>query len=275
LLPKLSYHRASTIDEAVGLLSEYGKKAKILAGGTDLLIGLEAGAIAADKVIDIKCIHDLREISVSRSGELTIGACVTVNEILEAGPLPAGMDAVLEAASLLATYQIRNRATVGGNVCNASPACDLGPPLLVLGANLRIMSADGERIVPLTDFFSGVKMTCCEPDELVTHIMIPPVDGTVTAFRKRQRIDGHDLALVNAAAALSGEGKVRIALGAVAMTPLLIDDFGGAGPDDPDEVVKIIKESASPIDDVRSSRIYREHMVEYLVRELLDVLRRR
>ena len=275
LLPKFRYQKPKTVDEAVTLLSEHGREAKILAGGTDLLIGIDEGTVSAQYVVDVKAIPDLRGISVAESGELTIGACATINEILETERLPAGMGAVREAASVLATYQIRNRATVGGNLCNASPACDLGPPFLVLGASLRVVARNGDRTVPLRDFFSGVKLTCCRPDELVTHIMVPACNGTLSAFRKRQRIGGHDLALVNAAGAFSEAGGLRIALGAVAPTPLLFDGFDGTGLDETEKIVKMVMESISPVDDVRSSRLYRQHMAEFLVTELLRVLRKR
>lgn len=291
MLPAFCYERAVSVDEAVDLLARYGPDARILAGGTDLLIGIEDGTIPARRVIDVKGIPDLHGISVSESGETSIGACTTINEIIEAGNLPPGTAAVIEAASVLATYQIRNRATVGGNICNASPACDLGPPFLVLKACLRMVSGGGERTVPLRDFFSGVKQTCCGPEELVTHITLPPLNGTVSAFRKRQRIGGHDLALVNAAAAFSGDGGssspgkgksagggksptgLRIAVGAVATTPLVIDGFDGLGPGDAKKVVRKVMDSISPIDDVRSSRRYREGMVGFLIRELLGTLR--
>jgi CO/xanthine dehydrogenase FAD-binding subunit len=275
LLPKVRYQKPKTVDEAVSLLSERGREAKIFAGGTDLLIGIEEGTVSAQYIVDVKGIADLHRIRVLESGGLAIGACVTINEILETESLPAGMDAIREAASVLGTYQIRNRATVGGNLCNASPACDLGPPLLVLGASLKVVSAKGKRTVPLRDFFSGVKLTCCEPDELVTHIVLPGSNGTFSAFRKRQRIGGHDLALVNAAAAFSIASGLRIALGAVAPTPLLVDGFDGTGPDEVERIIKKVMEAISPVDDVRSSRLYRERMAEFLVVELLSVLEER
>ncbi len=256
----------------MALLKRHGRDAGILAGGTDLLIGMQDGTACVRHLIDIKPIPGLGELSVSDSGDLAIGACATINRLLEEG-VPPGMEALAQAADVLATYQIRNRATVGGNVCNASPACDLGPPLLVLDAEVRAVSPNGERTIPLKDFFTGVKCTCCGPDEIVTHIMIPASPGPrVSSFRKRQRLKGHDLAMVNAAAAYSREAGLKVALGAVAETPILIGGLDGAGLDDRAKVLDTVANSISPIDDVRGSRTYRLKMAEFLVGEVLDEL---
>jgi carbon-monoxide dehydrogenase medium subunit len=272
LLPEICYHRVTVIDRALALLAEHGPDAAILAGGTDLIIGLQDGTTCARHLIDIKAIPGFNEISVSDSGDLVIGACVTINGLLEAG-VPRGMEALTQAAGMLATNQLRNRATVAGNVCNASPACDLGPPLLVLGGLVRVVSPSGERSIPLKDFFSGVKCTCCGPDEIVTHVLVPAAgEAAVSAFRKRQRLKGHDLAVVNAAASYSKSAVLKVALGAVAETPVLIGGLDGAGPEDRIKVLENVMNSISPISDLRGSREYRLKMVEFLVGELLDEL---
>ncbi len=272
MLPEICYHSVSSIDDALALLKEHGPDAGILAGGTDLIIGLADGAACSRYLIDIKAIPDLNELSVSDSGDLLIGACVSINRLIEEG-VPSGMEALTEAADMLATYQLRNRATVGGNVCNASPACDLGPPLLVLDAQVRAVSPAGWRTIPLKDFFSGVKRTCCGPDELVTHIVVPASgEVRVSAFRKRQRLKGHDLAVVNAAASYGKTGGLKIAVGAVAETPVLIGGLDGTGPDDRIKVLETVIGSISPISDVRGSREYRVKMAEFLIGELLDEL---
>jgi carbon-monoxide dehydrogenase medium subunit len=254
------------------LLKEHGPDVAILAGGTDLIIGLQDGTTCARHLIDIKAIPGFDEISVSDSGELVIGACVTINSLLEA-EVPTGMEAIAQAAGMLATNQLRNRATVAGNICNASPACDLGPPLLVMDGLVRAVSPAGERSIPLKDFFSGVKCTCCGQDEIVTHIMVPASgEVRVSAFRKRQRLKGHDLAVVNAAASYSRSKGLKVAVGAVAETPVLIGGLKGVTPDDRIKVLDTIMNSISPIDDVRGSKEYRLKMAEFLVGELLDEL---
>jgi carbon-monoxide dehydrogenase medium subunit len=226
-------------------------------------------------LVDIKHIPELCSITMLADGAVSIGPCVTVNHLLESGKLPAWAAAIGEAASVLATHQLRNLATVGGNICNASPACDLGTPLLVLGARVRAVSKTGERTVALKDFFESVKQTCLAQDEIVTEIILPPAEGTVSAFGKRQRIRGHDLATVNAAGAAGKAGGLRLAIGAVAPTPVLVEDLDGSGLERGDAVIEKVLGAISPVDDVRGSAVYRRHMVRFLVAGLLESLKDR
>ena len=279
MLPSFCYHRAQSIDEALKLVKEYSPDARILAGGTDLLITMKEGRCAPAHLIDVKTIPELRKMEFDADGSLSIGACVTVNELLEYEDLPAGMAALRDAASVLATYQLRNRATVGGNITNASPACDLGPPLLVLGAAVHAVSPSGERTIALDEFFTSVKETCLAGDEVITGITVGPAGDTVSAFVKRQRIRGHDLATVNVAAAIGGGSGLRLGLGAVAERPLLLSGLGEAsGPDLGDlrgRAVQAALDAISPIDDVRSGALYRCRMIELLVGKALDLLEAR
>jgi carbon-monoxide dehydrogenase medium subunit len=275
MLPKFRYLRPGSLDEAIGLLKDCNESTRILAGGTDLLIGMHEGVHAPARLIDIKGIAQLHTIGFTEDGILIIGACVTVNELIESDATTGPMQAIREAASKLATYQIRNRATVGGNLCNASPACDLGPALLVLDAQLRLVSKQGERLISLKDFFSGVKTTCCEVSEVVTEVVIPPSPGTVSAFLKQGRIRGHDLSVVNAAGAIGHDGDLKLALGAVGTTPLLIDGFDEVGVDDRQKVIDAVLRAIAPIDDVRGSGIYRKRMAEFMTGEILDLLKGR
>jgi carbon-monoxide dehydrogenase medium subunit len=272
VLPKFAYLRSATCDEAVRALADYAGEAQILAGGTDLLVNMKDGVTRPKYLIDIKHISEMRRIEAGGDGGLRIGACVTVNEVLEFKNLPPGMHALHEAASWLGTNQVRNRATVGGNLCNASPACDLGPSLLVLDARLRVLSAKGERTVLLKDFFTCPKETCLLRHELVTEILIPSSPGTLSGFAKRTRIRGHDLSVVNAAAAIRDGKHLRIALGAVAPKPLLIDKIDDVGLEETERILKIVLAAIAPIDDVRASGLYRRHMVEVLVRDVIHKL---
>jgi CO/xanthine dehydrogenase FAD-binding subunit len=271
VLPRFRYHRPKTLDEALRLLGEVGPGARILAGGTDLLVGLGDGSVTTEDVVDIKAIPGLAEITLE-DGVMTIGACVTVNQLLGFEGLPEDFGALGEAAAGLATYQIRNRATVAGNICNASPACDLGPPLLVLDAEVTAVSPAGERTIPVKDFFVGVKKTCCAPQEIVTGIRVPAGGGTMSVFHKHKRIKGHDLSLVNGAALRTGEGGLRLAIGAAAPTPLLISGLESCHPSDGREVAERVMASIVPIDDVRSSSVYRRAMTEFMVDRLLERL---
>ena len=276
MLPRFRYHRAGTVEEALGLLAEHSPEVRLLAGGTDLLISMKDGTCAPRHIIDLKPIAELRRIEAAPDGGLHIGACVTVNELLEFSALPPGMAALHDAAAVLATYQLRNRATVGGNISNASPACDLGPPLLVLGAVVNAVSPSGERKVPIDEFFTSVKQTCLAGDEVITGVTLPPPGDTVSAFVKRQRIKGHDLATVNAAAARGGGRGLRLGLGAVAVRPLLVDGIDDAGGDGAgglrDAAVKAALRAMAPIDDVRASAAYRRDMTELLVERAIDLL---
>lgn len=271
MLPRFLYHRPATLDEAIGLLKDLGSEARILAGGTDLLVGLGDGTISAGHVIDIKSIPGFSDVSLT-DGTLSIGACATVNRFLEFDRLPPACRALRDAATRLATHQIRNRATVVGNICNASPACDMGPPLLVLDAALRTVSAMGERTIPVKRFFRGVKATCCGPAEIVTEIRVPAGEETISAFSKQMRIKGHDLSLVNGAAACESGTGLRIALGAVAPTPVLFEDVNRWGLEERRKIIRHVVKSIRPIDDVRSSSSYRLAMAELIVETLLDRL---
>jgi carbon-monoxide dehydrogenase medium subunit len=273
MLPRFTYLRATSVPEALGLLSDHGPEAHVLAGGTDLLISMKDGLCRPKFLIDIKHVPELGSIQVQADGGVSVGACVTVNQLLEFTDLPAGMAALREAGSCLATYQLRNLATVGGNICNASPACDLGPPLLVLGAQVKAVSGTGERLIPLRDFFESVKVTCLGQHEIVTEILLPPADGTVSAFRKRQRVRGHDLATVNVAGALDDRKGLRLGLGAVAPRPLLVEISNGSSLAESDSIVSRALGAISPVDDVRSSAVYRSHMTRLLVNEILGGLR--
>jgi CO/xanthine dehydrogenase FAD-binding subunit len=286
MLPKFRYHRAGTMDEALRLIRDNSPDVRVLAGGTDLLISMKQGTCAPKHVVDLKVIPELRRLETGADGGVTVGACVTVNELLEFAGLPAGAAALRDAASVLATYQLRNRATVGGNICNASPACDLGPPLLVLGAEVHVVSASGERRVPLAEFFTSVKQTCLAPEEVITWLSIPPLGDTVSAFVKRQRIRGHDLATVNVAAAAGGGRPLRLGLGAVATRPLLVETPGapGSGLRAPGAAAgKELRGAATaaalaaiaPIDDVRAGAEYRRHMISLMVGKAIDLLEAR
>jgi carbon-monoxide dehydrogenase medium subunit len=242
-----------------------------MAGGTDLLVGLGDGTISAGYVVDVKGIPGLSDIDYV-DGTLTIGAGVTVNRLLGFPGLPAKCRALHGAAGRLATHQIRNRATVVGNVCNASPACDMGPPLLVLDASVKTVSTHGERTIPLKDFFRGVKSTCCGPTEIVTGLVVPVSENTAAEFIKRTRIRGHDLSLVNGAAACEDGTGIRIALGGVAPTPVLVEGLDRWALSESRKIADHVLASISPIDDVRSSRSYRIGMADVIVDELLSRL---
>jgi carbon-monoxide dehydrogenase medium subunit len=207
---------------------------------------------------------------------LFIGACVTVNQVAESKIILDKYPALIQAANSLGSYQLRNRATLVGNICNASPGADLAGPLLVYDAKVHIANAQGTRIVDINSFFTGVKKTVLKENEIVIGVSLPDVsEGDNSIFLKQARIKGHDLAIVGVSARITVDKKVRLAITAVAPTPISIVNLEEILNGQPltselaamagEEVRNIIK----PISDVRSSAQYRLHVAGVLVKRAL------
>jgi len=272
MLGSFEYVRADSVQTACGLLREGGGDALAYAGGTDILVEIRNGLRAPRLHVDLKRIEPLAQVETAEDG-LKIGAAVSLNRIVEDAAIRGWLPALSEAAFTIATYQLRHRATLGGNLCNASPASDSIPPLLVAGASVHIVGPESERDVPLNDFCVGVKKTCLACGEIVTEIRVPaPDEGTRTAFLKQQRIKGHDLAVVNLAGALAPSGGLRIAIGSCSPTPLLLEPIDTSGHSSnavAEEAVRVAADSVSPISDVRASAAYRLAVLPALVRRLV------
>lgn len=274
MLGDFEYVRAKTVAEACEALREGAGQAVAFAGGTDLLVEIRNGVRSPALLVDIKGLELDR---IATTGDIVVGSSTPLNRIVEHAELRKRFPAFATAASSIATYQLRNRATIGGNLCNASPASDSIPPLLVAGATVHIVGSDGERDVPLSEFCTGVKKTCLRCGELVTEIRIPRLSAdTRTAFAKQQRIRGHDLAVVNLAGIVSrADGLLRIAIGSCSPKPLLLDPIEIAGHTEEaiaEEAVRAAAGTISPISDVRASAEYRRAIVPALVRRLVGQL---
>lgn len=275
----LRYEKPATVADAVQLLATEPGRAGVLAGGTDLQVQLRAGR-RYDLLVDIKGIGELQQLRWTEPGDLEIGACVLIQQIADDKRIAGVFTALAEAARSVGSLQIRNRGTVGGNLGNASPCADMAPPLLVLNARLLVAGPGGTRDIPLTEVFRDVKESCLEPDEIMTTIVVPqPTAGLCSAFRKLKRIRGHDLALVNAAAAFDPAARTwRLAVGSVAPTPVLVPGLDTICPPGAtaDEVGERLAAAAldhiSPINDVRASAEYRRDMVALLCRRLARAL---
>lgn len=253
---RFEYLEPRTIGDAVGWLARKPQGTRLLAGGTDLLVRLKRRDWSPERVINLKRIPRLAEIREEKEWT-SIGALATL-ESVATSPLIAGRHPVLvEAVLLMASPQVRALATVGGNLCNASPAADMAPPLLVLGARLRAVGPHGERTLPIEKFFAGPGRSTLAPDEILVEIRVPAATARA-AFLKYSPRKSMDLAVVSVAAASVGSG-VRVALGAAAATPILV-------PADPAAAAA----ACSPIDDIRASADYRRHMVRVLVRRALE-----
>jgi carbon-monoxide dehydrogenase medium subunit len=280
-LPKFDYLRPRTTEELSAALAEHGADAKLLAGGTDLLVLMRDRLVRPKYVIDVKGIEELHELSWDEGRGLTIGAAVTLNELMASEVVRERFGVLWKAAGTLADPTIRNRATLVGNICNASPAADTAPALLVLDAEVNVLSSKGRRMIPIREFFTGVKRTSLQVGEFVESVRIPnPPDGARGDYLKWGRTRGEDLAVVGVAAlvANAGEKIMRIALSSVAPTPLRIFEVekipreGGSVAEQIGKAVSIVREKISPITDVRGGKEYRIHMAGVLTKRVLEGL---
>jgi carbon-monoxide dehydrogenase medium subunit len=279
-MKSFEYFAPQSFKDAASLLLRYGSKAKLLAGGTDLCLRLERRVVDPGVVVDLKKIRALRGIKLNRQG-LTIGALTLMDEIASSPSVKGRYSIIADAAAVVGSIQTRNRATVGGNLCNASPAADTAPALMALSARARIASSRRQREVPLEEFFLGPGKTCLQANELLKEIFIPsPALKSGSSFQRCTRTT-MDIALVNCAVFMSLASKqevvsdVRIALGAVAPTPIrakpaetfLIGKI--ADQDAIEKAAELAAAGVSPIDDVRSSAGYRRQMARVLTRRAL------
>ncbi len=270
------YHSPGTLEETVSLLLQYQGQARLLAGGTDLIVEMKNGNLSPDAVIDLKGIPDL--YFLKEEGEcLRIGALFTIRDIETSPVIEERFPILKETARVMASFQVRNRATLGGNICHASPAADMVPPLIGLGSKIKVVGKEGERVLELEDFFAGPGKTKIEPGEVLKEIIIPKRsprwEGTYVKLSPRKLTD---LAVVGIALILlrDREGKcedVRIVMGAVAPKALRAKEaersLTGKEVDERliQEAAEKAMREASPITDVRGSDWYRREMVRTLV----------
>lgn len=220
MLNKFDYYRPVSLEKAVAYLNE-NPETKILAGGTDFLISLHKNKENCKHIIDIKEIPELKEFSYTQGKGYFIGAAIIINRISEDKLLREKYPAISQGADVLGSYHVRNRATMVGNICNASPGADLAAPLLVYNAKVHIASSEGTRVVELCEFFTGVKKTVLMPNELVVGISVPDVlPGDRSIYLRKARIKGADLCNVAIALRLTPEKKVIVGIGAVSTTPM-------------------------------------------------------
>jgi aerobic carbon-monoxide dehydrogenase medium subunit len=272
---RFEYFEPTTLGEAAALLSRYGGRAQPLAGGTDLLVELKEQLRRAECVINIKRIPGMDTLSYDAREGLRIGALVTAREV-ELSPITAEkFSSLVQATRELGSIQVRNRATIVGNICRASPSADTLPPLIADSASLRIVGGKGERTVRLEDFFTGPGKTVLAVDELVTELVLPPpAPGTRKVYIKHGRRKAMELATVGVA--VTWNADVKIVLGAVAPTPMRArkaEDLLRGRTLDEKLIAQAAKAAAAesrPISNVRASAEYRREMVEVLTRRALQ-----
>jgi CO/xanthine dehydrogenase FAD-binding subunit len=281
-LREFEYREPSTLSEAIAILNQYGKEVKVLAGGTDLLVNMKERGWEPRALVNLKTIPGLSYIRFDEKEGLRIGALTTVREVEASSLIREKFPCLHEGAKSLGSVQVRNRATLGGNLCNASPAADNAPPLLVLNARVKLVGLKGERVLPLEKFFVGPGVTVLD-NEVLTEIMVPAssqqLQGVYLTISRREAVD---LAQVGVAVAARAEGKktnwrdVRIALGAVAPTPIRAYEteklLEGREIQRTviEEAVKKSIEEVTPITDLRASQWYRGEMVKVLAQRALE-----
>ena len=223
-----TYERPTRLDDAVALLSAHGPDARLLAGGTDLIIRLRDGTIRPRVVVDVKRIAELDGDIREADGGLRIGALAVMTDIAADARIRRDYEALAEAAAVVGSIQIRNRATLAGNICNASPAADTAPSLLVYGARVVVTGPAGVRSVPLDEVFVRSGVTTLAAGEIVTAIELPrPSTRRRSVHVRRTRRRGHDLASVTLTCAIDTDGLTRLAYGSLGPRPLLVADDTG------------------------------------------------
>jgi carbon-monoxide dehydrogenase medium subunit len=274
-LQQFQYLKPKTLNEALSLIDKYRKDSRILAGGTDVIVGLKSRAIHCKYLIDIKGIKELQGISYSNKNGLSIGAAVILNDIIESDKIKPSQQILVDAAKTLANVLIRNKATLVGNICNSSPGGDMLPASLVLEGKVSVASVEGKREIALKDFFIGVKKNILKENELVTKVIYPPIQGK-GIFIKKSRIKGHDLSQINVAGYLKKDGSLKFSLGAVAPTPVLVEDFQKYKNEqvakNKETIADKVVSKINPISDVRATKEYRLAMARYLTCEIAKKL---
>jgi carbon-monoxide dehydrogenase medium subunit len=255
LLREVEYARPASVGDAVRLLAEHDG-ARALAGGQTLVNVMKARAASPDVLVDLNGLDELEGIELGSDGTLEIGSMTTYTEIVESAEARA-RPILGEVCAQIADVQVRNRGTIGGNVCSNDPTNHLPPLMVALGATMTILGADGERTVPAEEFFLGVYMTAAGPGELLTKVTIPAGKGDGFASLPIGR-DG--TCIVNVAASLDG-GAPLVAIGCVHAVPVLVRPESAEN----DAVRGAVREAGlQPPDDVHASADYRRHLAEVL-----------
>lgn len=271
-----------SVDECIKALAQGGPESKLLAGGTDLLPQLKNGLLKPARVIDLSGVARLRTIEAGNGKGIRIGSAVTARTLELDRAVRASYLSLAESGALVGSVQVRNLATLGGNICNAAPSADMAPPLLALDAEAVITGPKGERRVPITTFFTGVRRTVLAPDEILVELVVPNPGahsgGNYLRHTPRRELD---IAVVGVASEITLNngvcGKARIALASVAPTPVRAAAAEQALEGQPltpqaiERAAELAVQAARPIDDQRGSIDFRRHLVKVLTRRTLTV----
>lgn len=277
-MKKFDYYQPESLKEAYQLMEKVKGEALYVAGGTDVIVRIKQRAIQPEALISLRRVQEIKEIK--ENGGVVIGAGVLFREIEHSDFIARHHKALWQAARVLANPQIRNVATIGGNICNAAPSADSAPPLLAMEAEVELEGPGGSRKIMLEDLFTGPGETAKEPEEIMTRIVIPQQPAnTATSFLKIGRVS-QDIAIANAAALVTIEGgvckKCRLAVGAVAPVPLRLKSIeerveGQKIEEDLlQEIEEMVTKAVSPITDVRSTAEYRRAVSGVLVKRAIE-----
>jgi CO/xanthine dehydrogenase FAD-binding subunit len=293
-LHEITYEVPTTVAQAVTMLKRHGEKGRPLVGGTDLLIQLRAGVPAGHSeefrtaalarrpefIVDLKHIKELRQIKFDAKKGVRLGAAVSCIEVHESEVMRKHYPGLTEAAHLIGSLQIQNRASVGGNLCNGSPAADSTPALIALGAKARIADGKNTREVPVEEFILSPGRTVLKPGEIVVELLIPaPKPHSSDSYLRFIPRNEMDIAVVGVGTSITLDGDVvkaaRIALGAVGPTPIFAKAAGesliGKTLDEAaiEAAAKLASDAATPIDDMRGTAEFRKHVTGVLTRRTI------
>ncbi len=279
----IEYLAPTSLDEAIKVLASRGPTARVLAGGTDVIIQAREGRRDVRVMVDVKQIAETTDLKLAPDGSLRVGAATACARIYADAEIARRFPALIDSASLIGGIQIQSRASLGGNLCNSSPAADSIPTLIVLGAVCEIAGPSGRRAVPVEDFCTAPGQNVLQPGELLVALTFPsPKPNSGAAFERFIPRNEMDIAVVNAAASvtLSADGSkfesARVAIGAVAPTPLFVKAAGDALGGKPvssetiDAAGAAAAAAAKPITDMRGSAAQRTHLAGVLTKRVIN-----
>ncbi len=281
-LPEIECFFPKRLQEVLALLRKHNAKARVFAGGTDLLPKMKRREAVPKYLIALNGIRDLNFIKYEKDKGLRIGAATTLSEILESSIIQKHYPILTETIAQMASIQVRNVGTIAGNLCNAVPSADTAPSLIVLGAQLKVVGVQKQRTVLVEDFFKGPDRTVLGPTEIVSEIQVPPIPAKGTgAYMKHTLRREMDLPIAGVAAYLVPDSKdhlckdIKIAMGAVAPVPMRAKKAEAMLRGRPlsenliESAAVTASEESKPIDDIRSSAEYRKEMVKVLTKQAI------
>lgn len=284
-LPEFDYIRPANLTEASQFLAQHQGEARPLLGGTDIFVRMRDGFWHDKYLVDVKNLDGTGELKFDPEEGLTLGAAVNMNRVIASRDIQEHYPLLAQACRSVASYQLRTRATVVGNICNASPAGDTIGTCIAFNGRLNVHGVDGRRVIPLSSFFKGPGKTALQPGDIVTTLQLPvPPSGNVGIYIKLGRNTWSDLSIVGVTvlgypdASTPSGYSFRIVLASVAPVPLVVtaaQDYLAANPMNPEalrQAARLAQDACTPIDDVRGSARYRKSMVYNLTRKALETI---